>query len=256
MKRLLPLLGGCLLTSTALAAGQVSSNWTIPADLTVEFSGVTCDNTGSSVDLYGVLVTGGAQARVAFRNNMKGTHELVLLSEVTLEIVPGGGSVSIPKQPARGGVGGNPHISFQAADIGTELAPGFVPFGERTYLGRCVQDFRQGLQQPIELSGQLIAMVQAVQCSGKGSDLTIDLEAYSGGVVGTLFFDNNYNSVVHEATVDATARVMLSPSQFTMRKGWGVGGAGGNPHVFLQFLDDENEPLSAELYLGRCKDLY
>jgi len=258
--RLAALLAGGLLASTSAWAGKtVSQGWRVPAQLDMEFSGAVCDNTGSTVEINGALATGGAKVKVIFRNNVKGTKELIKLGEVTFEIVPNNDMVSIPKQPVLGGVGGNPHISFKPFDVGTTENPTYVPLSSRQYLGRCVQDFRTSTQQTIELGGQLTAAISAIECSNKGSRLTVDLNAARGAVVGSLYFDNNYNRVVHETSVAAEANFSLTPAFLNERKGWGVGGAGGNPLIYLQFGDGEGEVFNAlgdEIFVGRCNKLF
>lgn len=71
----------------------------------------------------------GLKARIIFKNNVKGTHSNVQKAEV--ELIPPGWTVVIPKQPCRGGVGGNPWIWAQFLE-----APG-VPIGTPYFLGRC-----------------------------------------------------------------------------------------------------------------------
>ena len=91
-----------------------------------------CSNRkGPFVTLDGELVLGGLHARIIFRNNVKGTHTAEDTRDVT--IVLEGSKIVLPKQPVRGGVGGNPIISIQ-------LRHGDgAPIGEPVVLGRCVQ---------------------------------------------------------------------------------------------------------------------
>ena len=91
-----------------------------------------CSNRkGPFVTLDGELVLGGLHARIIFRNNVKGTHTAEDTRDVT--IVLEGSKIVLPKQPVKGGVGGNPIISIQF------LHGDGTPIGEPVVLGRCVQ---------------------------------------------------------------------------------------------------------------------
>jgi len=91
-----------------------------------------CSNRkGPFVTLDGDLVLGGLHARFIFRNNVKGTHTAEDSRDVA--IVMDGSKIVLPKQPSRGGVGGNPLISVQF------LHGDNSPIGEPILLGRCNQ---------------------------------------------------------------------------------------------------------------------
>jgi len=91
-----------------------------------------CSNRkGPFITLDGDLVLGGLHARIIFRNNLKGTHTAEDTRDVA--IVLAGSKIVLPKQPVKGGVGGNPIISIQF------LQGDGTPIGEPVVLGRCVQ---------------------------------------------------------------------------------------------------------------------
>ena len=91
-----------------------------------------CSNhKGPFITLDGDLVLGGLHARIIFRNNVKGTHTAEVTRDIT--IVGEGSKIVLPKQPVKGGVGGNPIISIQL------LHGDGAPIGEPVVLGRCVQ---------------------------------------------------------------------------------------------------------------------
>ena len=77
----------------------------------------------------------GVKAKIIFRNNLKGTHEADVVTELTL--LASGTSFTFPKQPVLGGVGGNPYIYLRFVD-----GDGNV-LGDETYLGRCKQLSKQ-----------------------------------------------------------------------------------------------------------------
>jgi hypothetical protein len=91
-----------------------------------------CSNRkGPFITLDGDLVLGGLHARLIFRNNVKGIHTAEDTRDVA--IVLEGSKIVLPKQPSRGGVGGNPLISLQF------LHGNGTPIGEPILLGRCTQ---------------------------------------------------------------------------------------------------------------------
>ena len=92
------------------------------------------NNPGPFINVSGsVSVSPGVRARFIFRNQSTAgaPHEAIAMAEVTL--MSNGFSLSFPKQPVQGGVGGNPWISVRYADsAGQQIGP-------ETLLGRCVQ---------------------------------------------------------------------------------------------------------------------
>src|SRR5437870_7565225 len=92
------------------------------------------NNPGPFINVSGsVSVSPGVRARFIFRNQSTAgaPHEAIAMADVTL--MSNGFSLSFPKQPVQGGVGGNPWISVRFADsAGQQIGP-------ETLLGRCVQ---------------------------------------------------------------------------------------------------------------------
>ena len=91
-----------------------------------------CSNAGGPwITLGGTLTFSGLHARIIFRNNLQGTHEADVERDVTL--IAGGSQIKVPKQPVRGGAGGNPIIYFRF------LQGDGTPIGQPVKLGRCNQ---------------------------------------------------------------------------------------------------------------------
>jgi hypothetical protein len=92
------------------------------------------NNPGPLISVEGSLsIFPGVKARFIFRNNdnpVGGPHEADALAD--LVVIPPGFTLQFPKQPAQGGVGGNPWISVQFLNGGE-------PVGGEFLLGRCVQ---------------------------------------------------------------------------------------------------------------------
>jgi hypothetical protein len=91
-----------------------------------------CKNRkGPYITVGGTITFSGLHARFIFRNNLKGTHTAEDMRDVSLIIK--GSQVVIPKQPVRGGAGGNPLIGVQFLQGGGE------PVAAPVILGRCNQ---------------------------------------------------------------------------------------------------------------------
>jgi hypothetical protein len=88
------------------------------------------NNKGPFVTLGGEIILSGLHAKIIFRNNLRGTHTAEESADVTL--IAEGQRVVLPKQPSRGGVGGNPLISFQFVDCDSG-----DPLDDPVLLGRC-----------------------------------------------------------------------------------------------------------------------
>lgn len=228
--------------------GSVGQAYPVPAHLELGATAVSCDNTGSTVEFVGTLVVGGLAVKISFKNNVKGTHEKVTLAEAGLEVTPQGGTWTLPKQPVLGGVGGNPWLSVQFKDENGKA------LSKRILLGRCVQGLKlTHVSKDVFLSGFAKALVQSLECSNKGSKIELWSEAASGGLNATLYADNNKNKVVHEEQTEAAVTFTLFPRQVIAKQG-SLGGPGGNPLIYLQFVGASG-PIGNEISLGRCVKL-
>ena len=111
-----------------------SAAFSLPAEASVDVTTGSCDNSpGPFITLSGEIALAGINARLIFRNNVKGTHTHT--EDVTADVVilPEGETIRFAKQPPLGGVGGNPRISIQFLDGSGN------PLGAPIFLGRCVQ---------------------------------------------------------------------------------------------------------------------
>jgi hypothetical protein len=115
---------------------NVQADFTLLSTATADIAVGDCSNRGPSITLGGELALTGLNARLIFRNNdnpVGGPHEDDESTKVDIIILPAGESITFPKQPVLGGVGGNPLIYVLFRDgngkaIGSEFA-----------LGRCTQ---------------------------------------------------------------------------------------------------------------------
>jgi len=86
-----------------------------------------------------------------------------------------------------------------------------------------------------------------------GPQITIGGEIELGAIDARLIFSNNRKGT-HTASIESVMDValLLDGSKIVIPKQPVLGGVGGNPHLYLQFTDCEQNALSEEFYLGRC----
>jgi len=243
-----------ILASTA-ATPQLTQSYAMPVHVTATASASGCDNSpGPYITLNGQLALGGLGSRFTFTNNQKGTHTYSEDHKVDVTVVPAGDAITIPKQPVQGGVGGNPFIWVQLVD-GAD-----APLTSEIYLGRCVQGL-DGFAADFDLSSVATALVVADSCSNSpGPYITLGGElALKPGVKAKLIFRNNDNPVGGPHEADSTAAVSIEivpPGQvIQFQKQPVLGGVGGNPWIYFQFLSGTGAKIGQEVLLGRCVQL-
>ena len=117
------------------AGWHVTQSAVTTASAVATFTVESCENSpGPFISFTSGVTMAGVSARIIFRNNdnpVGGPHEADVTRDIA--VIPAGLSLTFPKQPVLGGVGGNPWIfaAFTGAD-GKAL-------GAATLLGRCVQ---------------------------------------------------------------------------------------------------------------------
>lgn len=91
----------------------------------------------------------------------------------------------------------------------------------------------------------------------QGPLITLDGSVtFVGGINGRLIFSNNVKGT-HTRVEEVAFDVVLIPRDHTIQfeKQPSRGGVGGNPHIWWQLVDADGNPLSDEVYLGRCVQL-
>src|SRR6266487_3517212 len=122
------------LTSLAHATTTASTTFQTPVNVRTSMTTSGCDNSpGPQITLQGAMTIGGIGVQLLFENNLAGTHTFTIKSTASATVIPAGQTVTIPKQPVLGGVGGNPFISIQFVDNHNN------PLSNEIFLGRCVQ---------------------------------------------------------------------------------------------------------------------
>ena len=230
---------------------SVTDSGALPVSVTLTPTIVSCDNTSSTIDLKADIGMGGLKLKTIFKNNTKGTKVTTVGTAETS--VRDASVIGLPKQPVQGGTGGNPYISVA---IAKRNASGDLELlTQPEIIGRCVQGQKLFTSKhTFDLPITAGATAQALVCDSKGSKVTLDAGSAAPGFEAVVVFDNNKNEVVHRSIQETDAVVSLVGGQ--THKGWGqVGGAGGNPLVYLQFDDGVADTTNPEFFLGRCKDL-
>jgi hypothetical protein len=234
-----------LIAPALRADQQVSAPYLMPLSINAVVDESDCENSpGPQITLGGEIRMGGLKARVIFSNNAKGTHTATVVSQYDVNLLIDGGSITIPKQPVLGGVGGNPYIYLQFHDgKGNDTSEEFL-------LGRCVQ----GLTVTADVLNAALARanVHAEGCSNKkGPFITLDGDLKLSGLHARFIFRNNVKGT-HTAEETRDIAIILDGSTITLPKQPVRGGVGGNPLISIQFLDGHGEPISEPVLLGRC----
>jgi hypothetical protein len=237
-------------SGTTLLGQSVSAAIPMPVSVSVAAETSGCENApGPTVTLSGEVALGGLGAELIFRNNEQGTHEHTEETTATAVLIPEGDSVSIPKQPVLGGAGGNPYIWIQFLD-GDGAA-----MSDEIFLGRCVQGFFAASSDFV-IGSLATAEVSGGKCDNRGSTISLSGELALSGIDARLIFRNNDNPVggPHKAERPTTVDIVLIPEGETIEfpKQPILGGAGGNPWIFLRFLNGDGTPATEEFLLGRC----
>jgi hypothetical protein len=230
----------------AVASVTVTRTVGVPGSLHVTSSASGCDNSpGPTITLTGELTLGGLDARLIFRNADKGPHVHTEDVNVDITVLEPGEVLSFAKQPPLGGVGGNPYIYLELFD------EDWNSISDRVFLGRCVQglspenfEFLHLTDLDVDVSGN---------CSNNpGPFISLEGEISIGGINAILSFQNSAHNPPH---VHVDFVILESGETISFAKQPPLGGVGGNPKIWLQFLDDSGSPVSGEIFIGKCNSL-
>ena len=246
--RLIPLAALVAVSVASVAsAATINANLAQKAKASLQATASGCSNNpGPYITLNGELTLGGISAQIILTNNANFTH--VASSDVTAEVVllPAGKSLSIAKQPSRGGVGGNPWIYLVYKDEkNRELC-------KPIKLGRCVQGL-SAANLDFFLPTNVACTVSGGSCDNRRDDIDLSGELRLGGLNATLVLTNNAK-FTHATSADVCIDVVLIPAgeTITFAKQPSLGGAGGNPWIYVQFLSGSGDKLGSPILVGRC----
>lgn len=234
-------LGGARVDATVATAANFSAS--------VITEGCT-NNPGPFITIGGELKLTGIDARLIFRNNRRGTHERT--EDVTVDVTLLNDKViQFAKQPPLGGVGGNPFIFLELYD------GNWNSISKKILLGRCVQGLKPVSIDFLHLAG--VGMDITADCSNHpGPYITLSGELAISGLNAKLWFQNSPRpNAPHQRSEAVELKIeILGPGEsITFAKQPPLGGVGGNPRIYLQFVSSEGYPLSKEYFLGRCVQL-
>jgi hypothetical protein len=231
--------------------GDVHAKFAVDAVAKVKAETNGCSNSpGPYISLNGEITLGGVNAKLIFSNNAKFTHTHEEDVVVDVVLLPEGESITFAKQPPLGGVGGNPWIYLAWTD-GEGRS-----YGRPSLLGRCVQGLF-ATTKGLGIASGAHANIGTGDCSNSGGPtITMDGELTIGGLSAELIFTNNAK-FTHVRKEDIVVGITIIPAgeSIEFAKQPPLDGAGGNPHIFLQFESGKGDPLSDMLYLGRCVQL-
>lgn len=224
----------------------------LPMSVSYELTTYDCSNNpGPNITFSGLAGTAGFGVRTIFRNNMDGTHTYIDSAKVDVALQPTGEKITIPKQPVLGGVGGNPYIWVQFINEKGEAVSGEI------FIGRCVQGYTfKGAQQVAEVATASSKYVVSGCSNNPGPNITFDAGLSFKGLSAVVIFRNNVKGT-HEASATLSSPLQVIPSglSFSFPKQPVLGGVGGNPWIWTQFLNGQGAAVSNEILLGRCVQL-
>jgi len=246
------LLCAALLVTGVAGADTARISLDQPASVVVRESADGChNNPGPFISMDGELSLGGVNARLILTNNRRWTH--VTSEDVTVDVsvIAAGDEIRFAKQPPQGGVGGNPYIYLWFNDCN-----GATLTAEPTFLGRCVQGLSPTALN-FEMPTDVEISVGADACTNHpGPFVNLNGEIALGGLCGTLIFTNQQKFVhVHEEDVLVEVVLLQEGATLTFSKKPPEGGVGGNPYIWVQFLDGASQEIGDPLFVGRCNEL-
>lgn len=231
---------------TTLPAFAQEANTSIMEPVSMHISASTSDctnNPGPYITLSGTMVLGQVGAQFTFQNNADGTHTYTT-STTSTAVIPQGDTIKIPKQPALGGVGGNPYIYLQYVDNNGN------PLTAPIFLGRCVQGLSDA-NADFAIASTLMADVSALDCSNKASTISLSGSLALSGINTKLIFSNSPDGP-HVYDASMTTSLIPSGMSIVFPKQPSLGGVGGNPWIYLQFQDANSAAIGDTISLGRC----
>lgn len=246
-KVFIPILMGILFAGAlpACAGDLPSLRFGMPSVVSGEVA-IACDTRGPTITLKsGTITLAGLTADVTFRQNK--VHQTTVEDVFTATLIGLNQSITIPKQPPLGGVGGNPWIYLQLLDDnGFEL-------GEERLVGRCKQSNGTVRHLEAEYLVALLAQFSAdVDCSNKGPWITLFGSVTTEDAVHVrVIFRNNSKGTHENDEFVGYLSVVLSGNTVQIPKQPPLGGVGGNPRVLIQFKGANGALIGDQIDLGR-----
>jgi len=129
-----PLTAEIVLGPCQAGSFPVDASITLETTVSLAVSVAGCANhPGPTITVEGEVSFAGLRARIIVRNGDGGPIAGEASTDASVVVLSNGDTLSIPKQPVRGGVGGNPWIWLQLVDGSGDLLT------DEIAVGRCVQ---------------------------------------------------------------------------------------------------------------------
>jgi hypothetical protein len=237
-----------LIGISSLASQEVTLPVTLPMQVTLNVNASDCDNSpGPFITLEGEIAVGGVKAQLIFQNNVKGTHRTTRTVGTTAVLIPAGEGITIPKQPCLGGVGGNPWIYIQLFNAQGNLTPEIL-------LGRCVQGLT--ISEDVLNTALLTTLITATDCSNNpGPWITLEGALTLSSLKARVIFRNNVKGTHENKDNVVEVELLGDGAKVVIPKQPSRGGVGGNPWIWVQFLDGSDVPIADPVFLGRCSEM-
>jgi hypothetical protein len=234
-------------TNSLRADQTVGADFNMPIQVNANINETGCNNNpGPYVTIDGNIVLGGLKLQLTFANNVKGTHTTVVTLQTNITLIDLGKTITIPKQPVRGGVGGNPLIWIQYYNKDGNLS-------DEIFLGRCVQGLK--LQNNFLNGATAATLISAAGCENNpGPYITIGGGVNLSGLKARIIFRNNVKGT-HTAESTADVSIVGDGTLVRIPKQPVLGGSGGNPLIWVQYLQGDGTPIGEPQFLGRCNKL-
>ena len=236
-----------LLATSAAATPDPRQSLSLPvhATGTAQLSGCNTRD-GVIVALNGQLALPSLGARLTFYNNEKGTHGAVVQARGEASVIPAGATMTIPSQSAQSSVSGQPSFSLQLVDGGGH------PLTSETDLGACGGSL--ALSGDFTLPATVRATVTSCQ-NNAGASLALSGALTIDAAVTARVTLRDGTSAASETTGSLQLQVVPDQETIQFAKQPVNGGVGGNPWIYLQFVDATGAPFGQEFLIGRCAQL-
>jgi hypothetical protein len=234
--------------TSARADESIGLNFQMPVHVALNVNESGCDNSpGPQITLDGEIALGGLQLDLIFMNNVKGTHTDVVTFKTNVVLLSLGSKITIPKQPVLGGVGGNPYIWLQFLDQnGNSLS-------DQIFLGRCVQGLTLNNDFLNSVAGSIL--ISSAGCDNNpGPVITFGGGLNLSGLKARLIFSNNIKGT-HTASAFTDVDIIVNGLPVVIPKQPVLGGAGGNPLIWIDFDEGDGTPIGDPIFLGRCNQI-
>jgi hypothetical protein len=122
-------------------------------------------------------------------------------------------------------------------------------------LGLCSAQAQQVVPVACMMPVHVTCNVNETGCDNSpGPQITLDGAVKLGGLGADLIFQNNVKGTHTLPVTTWATNISLVPvgGNIIIPKQPVLGGVGGNPWIYLQFLDGKCNPVSTEILLGRC----